>query len=132
MSSWQSFYRNLIVAGACALGLGITGYKSGAAQEASHHQSASPEVRARETEQLMTDDERLEMIYSLMPVVFPTGQREPRVPKEVPRTAGWSKGVKRLGVPDLLETDASLGIGNPSGGRRGDTATALPSGLALG
>jgi beta-glucosidase len=132
MKGWERSYRNLIVACAFALGLSITGDKSRAAQAAFHHRSASPEVRARETEQLMTDDERFEMIYSLMPVVFPTRQREPRVPEDVPQLAGWSKGVKRLGVPDLLQTDASLGIGNPSGGRRGDTATALPSGLALG
>ena len=132
MKGWSGLYRNLIVSCAFALGLGTTGHQSGAAQEAVHHRSLSPEVRARETEQLMTDDERFEMIYSLMPVVFPTGQREPRVPEDVPQLAGWSKGVKRLGVPDLLQTDASLGIGNPSDGRRGDTATALPSGLALG
>jgi beta-glucosidase len=34
-------------------------------------------------------------------------------------------------VPDLLLTDAGLGITNPAGGRKGDTATALPSAQAL-
>jgi beta-glucosidase len=94
--------------------------------------SALAEVRARKTEERMTDAERLDMIYSLMPVVFSARQRDPRVPDDVPQLAGWSKGVRRLGVPDLLQTDASLGITNPNGGRHGDTATALPSGLALG
>ena len=35
------------------------------------------------------------------------------------------KGVARLGVPDLVMTDAGLDVGNPLGGRKGDTATAL-------
>lgn len=38
--------------------------------------------------------------------------------------------VARLGVPALLMSDASLGVTNP-GYRPGDTATALPAGLAL-
>jgi hypothetical protein len=80
-------------------------------------QESAADTRARETEQQMTDDERFDMIYSLMRVVFTTGQREPRVPADVPQLAGWSKGVKRLGVPDLLQTDASLGIANPGGGQ---------------
>jgi len=53
------------------------------------------------------------------------------VPPEVPQIAGWIQGVSRLGVPDLLLTDAGLGITNPGGGRKGDTATALPSAQAL-
>jgi beta-glucosidase len=40
-------------------------------------------------------------------------------------------GVERLGVPPLLMSDASLGVTNP-GYRPGDTATALPAGIALG
>jgi beta-glucosidase len=88
------------------------------------------DARAREVEEQMTDDERLAMVYSLMVVVF-GGGREPRVPDEVPQVAGWVAGVPRLGVPPLLITDASLGITNPGGGRPGDTATALPAGLAL-
>ena len=40
-------------------------------------------------------------------------------------------GVPRLGVPALQETDAELGVANPGNIRRGDTATAMPSNLAL-
>jgi beta-glucosidase len=85
----------------------------------------SPDERARQVEQLMTDDERLSLIYSLMPVALTsTGHvREPRVPRDVPPCAGWVAGVPRLGVPPLLVTDAELG---------GREATALPSPLALG
>lgn len=86
---------------------------------------------ARDIESELTDDERFGLISSLMVVVF-GGQREPRVPDEVPQCAGYVPGVARLGVPPLLITDAGLGVTNPGGGRVGDTATALPAGLALG
>jgi beta-glucosidase len=91
------------------------------------------EVRARETEQRMTDDERFGLIRSYMVVVFGKGggQRDLRVPQDVPQIAGWVKGVPRLGVPDLLLTDAGLGITNPAHGRPGDEATALPSAQML-
>src|SRR5262245_48997972 len=95
-------------------------------------QGESADERARQTEAQMTDDERFGMIYSLMKIVFTTGKPDPRVPAEVPQIAGWGRGVPRLGVPDLLLTDAGLGIGNPGGGRQDDTATASPSGLLVG
>lgn len=82
----------------------------------------------------MTDDERFGLIHSLMVFVLKpdfSQERDPRVPADVPQTAGWVKGVPRLGVPDLVETDAGLGITNPLGRRKGDTATALPSAQAL-
>ena len=40
-------------------------------------------------------------------------------------------GIPRLGVPALQETDAELGVANPGNVRPGDTATAMPSDLAL-
>jgi len=104
----------------------------GMRQAAAHPARPSAAERARATEAQMTDGERLDLIYSLMVLNPRTGRNDPRVPAEVPQIAGWTKGVARLGVPDLLMTDASLGITNPGGGRRGDTATALPSGLAMG
>lgn len=92
---------------------------------------ASADVRAREVEAQMTDEERFSLLRSLMVVVF-GGGRDPRVPADVPQIAGWVPGVARLGVPPLLITDGPLGITNPAGGRPGDTGTTLPSGLALG
>jgi beta-glucosidase len=96
-------------------------------------QESEFDLRARETEQRMTDDERFGLIHSYMVVVFGAGggQRDPRVPHDVPQIAGWVQGVPRLGVPDLLLTDAGLGITNPAGGRKGDHATALPSAQML-
>lgn len=93
-----------------------------------------PPKGARATEARVTDDERFGLIHSLMVFVLEpdfTQARDPRVPSHVPQIAGWVKGVPRLGAPDLLLTDAGLGITNPGGGRKGDTATALPSAQAL-
>lgn len=48
-------------------------------------------------------------------------------------SAGYTPGVPRLGVPALRMSDASMGVINPGFvNRDGDTATALPAGLALG
>lgn len=97
------------------------------------HAQDDPDARALATEARMTDAERLGLIYSLMPfVATEENARDPRVPDSVPRTAGWTPGVPRLGIPDIVSTDASLGVTNPGGGRPGDTATAMPAGLALG
>ncbi len=95
----------------------------------------SPDERARLTEEQMTDEERFSLVSSLMVHVFrPSSppEHDPRVPPDVPNVAGWVPGIPRLGVPALLITDAGLGVTNPLGLRPGDTATALPAGLALG
>ena len=80
-------------------------------------QSPSPEDRAKATEERMTDEERFGLVHSLMVVVLKpdfSQERDKRVPESVPQIAGWVKGVPRLGVPDLLLTDAGLGITNPT------------------
>src|ERR1700722_8525840 len=51
-------------------------------------------------------------------------------PPGVPMSAVYVPGIARLGVPALQMSDAGLGVTNP-GFRPGDTATALPSALAL-
>ena len=90
----------------------------------------SPDDRARATEAEMTDDERFSLLVGVMGSRTP-GARDPRIPPDVPQSAAYVPGVPRLGVPALLMSDASLGVTNP-GYREGDTATALPSSLALG
>ncbi|WP_077090412.1 beta-glucosidase [Mycobacterium rhizamassiliense] len=78
----------------------------------------------------MTDDER----FSLLVAVMGAGDLWPlpdkRIPAGTPMSAGYVPGIPRLGVPALLMSDAGLGVTNP-GYRPGDTATALPAGLAL-
>jgi beta-glucosidase len=92
---------------------------------------ADPDTRARETEEQMTDDERFSLLVSVMGTSPVIPVREARIPEDVPMSAGYTPGVRRLGVPALLMSDASLGVTNP-GYREGDTATALPSAIALG
>jgi beta-glucosidase len=87
--------------------------------------------RAAETEQQMTDEERFSLLVSVMGANIFNPVRDERIPDGVPMSAGYVPGVPRLGVPALLMTDASLGVTN-QGYREGDTATALPAGLALG
>lgn len=90
----------------------------------------SPDQHAARIESLLTDEERIQLLHGIMPIAafFPN---KPPPPPGVPITAGYVRGVERLGIPDLLETDASLGVANPLQLRVGDTATALPAGLAL-
>jgi beta-glucosidase len=93
-------------------------------------QDATPDDRARITEQKMTDDERFSLLISVMgPNTFDP-VHDKRIPDGIPMSAGYTPGVPRLAVPPLLATDASLGITNP-GYRVGDTATALPASLML-
>lgn len=72
----------------------------------------------------MTLDEKLAMIHGLFPLSTPVG------PPDMIPSAGYVPGVPRLGIPTLRESDASLGVANQLNLRKGDVATALPSGLA--
>src|SRR5499427_11011385 len=92
---------------------------------------SSADARARQTEQQMTDDERFSLLISVMGALPLNPVRDERIPEGTPMSAGYVPGVPRLGIPALLMSDASLGITNP-GYRPGDTATALPAGIALG
>ena len=89
------------------------------------------DARAREIETQMTDDERFSLLVGVMGAageLWPL--RDERIPPGVPMSAGYVPGIPRLGVPALQMSDAGLGVTNP-GYRPGDTATALPAGLAL-
>ncbi|UAL09272.1 beta-glucosidase [Caulobacter segnis] len=89
----------------------------------------SADERAKLLDQALTDDERYGLLHGIMPIPFGPNAK---IPEEAIPGAGYIAGVPRLGVPALFETDASLGVTNPMNVRKGDIATALPSGLALG
>lgn len=91
---------------------------------------SDPDERAREIEAQMTDDERFSLLVSVMGAGDLWPVRDERIPAGTPMSAGYVPGVPRLGVPPLRMSDAGLGVTNP-GYRPGDTATALPAGLAL-
>src|SRR5579884_2257077 len=93
----------------------------------------NPDARARSVEAKMTDEERFTLIHGVMALPLHLEGRPAAALDLGPLPgAGYIPGIPRLSIPPLHETDASLGITNPMGVRAGDTATALPAGLALG
>ncbi len=75
----------------------------------------------------MTEQEKLSLVHG---VIAARWGGKPRPPGSI-GSAGYVSGVPRLGIPALQETDAELGVANPGDIRHGDTATAMPSDLAL-
>ncbi|WP_119037723.1 beta-glucosidase [Hephaestia caeni] len=73
----------------------------------------------------MTLDEKLLLVHGLFP---PKTKADPH--GELIQSAGHVPPIPRLGIPIVRESDASLGVANQIEQRKGDTATALPSGLA--
>src|SRR5499433_979758 len=92
------------------------------------------DIRAREVEEQMTDDERFSLIISLLGAVPSLGvPRDERIPEDVTNTsAGYTPGVPRLGIPAIQASDASMGVTNP--GYRPDDpgATAFPASILIG
>jgi beta-glucosidase len=114
------------VAGTVALGASAMILTPASAQD------ASPDERARRTEEQMTDEERFSLLISVMGANSMLPVRDKRIPEGVPMSAGYTPDVSRLGIPALQSTDASLGITNP--GYRPDDkgATALPASILVG
>jgi beta-glucosidase len=97
-------------------------------------QGQTADERARQTEQQMTDDERFSLLVSLIGAVPSIGiPRDPRIPADVTNmSAGYTPGIRRLGIPALQSSDASMGVTNP--GYRPDDkgATAFPASILVG
>lgn len=85
------------------------------------------ETRARQIVLAMAPSEQLRLLYGFLALPF----QGRGVPAGAIGSAGYVRGISRLGIPALQETDAILGIANPSNVRPGDVATAMPSGLSL-
>jgi beta-glucosidase len=105
-----------------------------ATMSAAHAQArdSTPDERARDTEQKMTDDERFSLIISLLGPASLV-PRDARIPADVKNvSAGYTPGVPRLGIPALQSSDASMGVTNP--GYRPDDkgATAFPASILVG
>lgn len=88
--------------------------------------SLSADARARLLVKELTLDEKIGLVHGSFP------PKNKALPSDAIMGAGYVPGVPRLGVPSIRETDASLGVANVLDMRKGDVATALPSGLALG
>lgn len=88
------------------------------------HSTSNAEQRARDALAQMTLDEKIALLSGKLPLLMPAAKRPAVI------GAGIVPGVPRLGIPDQLATDASLGVSNLLETRKGDVATAMPSGLA--
>ncbi|TDN81111.1 beta-glucosidase [Stakelama pacifica] len=73
----------------------------------------------------MTLEEKLSLVHGLFPPMAAGKTDQELIP-----SAGHIDGIPRLGIPTVRESDASLGVANQVEQRKGDVATALPSGLA--
>jgi beta-glucosidase len=95
-----------------------------------HARESLADARAREIEAQLTDDERFALIIAPLGAIAGNlnPDVDPRIPADLPMSAGYTPGVPRLGVPALRMSDASMGVTNPEG----DTATAMPACIALG
>lgn len=85
----------------------------------------SPDRRAALVVEAMTLNEKIAMVHG----TFGSAVRKAN-PDDKRVGAGHVPGVPRLGIPDLYETDGSVGIANGGNIRPGDVATAMPSMLA--
>ena len=87
----------------------------------------SAEARAAALVAAMTPDEKFQMVRTFFPP-FVIGK--PGAPADMIPSAGYAPAIARLGIPELRESDASLGVANQVEQRKGDVATALPASLA--
>jgi len=97
-------------------------------------QSVTPEemdaahVRAMEIVAQMEPEEKVRLTWGIMPLpLIP----DTEIPEGAIPAAGFVPGVERLRIPDLTETDGPLGVSYVMG-LRGDHATAMPAGIAMG
>ena len=108
-----------------ALATGIATAMPAAAQPAPAH-SADADARAAAAVAQMTLAEKIALINSEMPMMLPRAAK----PDWLTPGAGYVAANERLGIPPQVMTDASLGVSNLMDMRKGDVATAMPSGLA--
>ncbi len=82
------------------------------------------DARAKALVAKMTVDEKFQMLHSY----FGLGKDGGPLPEGAVGSAGFVPGVPRLGIPAQQSADAGVGVTNPGGLRKGDHATAMPSG----
>jgi len=98
-------------------------FLTGAAQA----QTLDPDSRASALVKQMTPEERNLLLHGFFSRPNPVNKL-PQI--GAPFAAGYTPGIARLGIPQLAESDASLGVAWINGKRARD-ATALPSSLTL-
>ncbi|WP_313141480.1 glycoside hydrolase family 3 C-terminal domain-containing protein [Stenotrophomonas sp.] len=89
-------------------------------------QATSADSRAQRLVERMTLDEKIQMVHSY----FGMDSEKLKQPKGALGSAGYIAPIERLGIPAQQIVDAGMGVTNPGGIRKGDFATAMPSGPA--
>jgi beta-glucosidase len=124
---WRAPRRAPFTLGLFSLGL-MAATTAAAALPSPAGPSASPDARAHALLGQMTQAEKFQLIRSAF------GEPDPAhglaKPAGAIGSAGYVAGIPRLGIPAQQLSDAGLGVANPIDVRPGDTATALPAGLA--
>jgi beta-glucosidase len=97
-------------------------------------ETVDADLRARQVEEQMTDDERFSLVVSLIGAVPSIGvPRDARIPENVHNmSAGYTPGIARLGVPAIQSSDASMGVTNPGYRPHDKGATAFPASIVVG
>lgn len=111
---------------ACALATGLIPISATKARTSARQADRTADTRAAATLAKMTLDEKIALINTEMPVMLRADQR----PASLTIGAGFVPANERLNIPMQVATDASLGVGNLMDMRKGDVATAMPSGMA--
>jgi beta-glucosidase len=88
---------------------------------------SDPDRKADATLKAMKPEEKVVLTHGIIPL--PLGDTPAPTPEGAIPAAGFVPGITRLGIPNLTETDASLGISYALGLRK-DGATPLPSALS--
>ncbi|AIT07632.1 beta-glucosidase [Sphingomonas taxi] len=114
-----------LTAGAPAAGGRMDGAAPAPAPAPASAQATAARARADAIVARMTIDEKIALLHGLFPPMAAGKSANELIP-----SAGHIDGIARLGVPLVRESDASLGVANQVEQRKGDVATALPSGLA--
>jgi beta-glucosidase len=109
---------------ACAIVLGAVASAFAEPAQPWRNAKLSPDRRAELLLQRMSLEEQIALLHGH----FPQLMRPP--PEAATFTAGLIPGQPKYGLPDIRESDASLGVANAGRGDK-DDATPLPSGLAL-
>ena len=76
----------------------------------------------------MTNDEKFTVIFGYFGADMQP--KYTRVPDSLPGSAGYVRGVPRLGIPAQYQTDAGIGVATQGSAKAFRERTALPSGMA--
>jgi beta-glucosidase len=76
----------------------------------------------------MTQDEKLTIIFGYFGAEM--APKYTRIEGALPGSAGYVKGIPRLGIPEQFQTDAGVGVATQGGEPKKRERTTLPSGMA--